>query len=287
MLAEARDWGAFDGFPLVDVIDQLYVERVEDEIRHSGNSNDPGMAAAIRRHFGRQWWSAYYPTVLVEHHTLPKMIDNHCFYFVDRLRMLEDCLTPLLAALYRGEVLVEANGGYKNNFKVVSPPAALWRDGYWILCRGPTPELIAVRSVSGSRGEKALEGIQEYRNPHLIVVRPGLVPVGASIAAPEAEDPIGLKVKPLAPLRSPAGATSELGRAGTRPDPRNKSAQMIKGLELALDVKTITPGMTLVALHRAMLDALGFPRGPVPRGFAYDAFRNHCRSWLVERNFVR
>ena len=61
---------------------------------------------------------------------------------------------------------------------------------------------------------------------------------------------------------------------------------MLRGLEFALEHKTIHSGMTQKQIHNAMLDALNIAGNPIPRGFKFDAFRKHCRDWLAERGFL-
>jgi hypothetical protein len=151
-----RDWSAFDGLPLVEVVDRLYAEWVEREIVRTGNLDDPGMAAVIRHRSGNQWWSTYYDSrTLGQAYNLPKIVEGNCFYFRDRLRMLNDCITPLLAALCSGKVQIEVNQDHENNYRVVRVPSRLWKDGNWILYRNSVPELITVRFVTGSRGTVA------------------------------------------------------------------------------------------------------------------------------------
>jgi hypothetical protein len=315
----ARDWSAFDGLPLVEVVDRLYAEWVEREIVRTGNLDDPGMAAVIRHRSGNQWWSTYYDSrTLGQAYNLPKIVEGNCVYFRDRLRMLKDCVTPLLAALCSGKVQIEANQDHENNYRVVRVPSRLWKDGNWILYRNSVPELITVRFVTGSRAEPSLQGIEKFFTPRLSVFgsasTPPAPPADDSTAlkvklptglegavspvpaepgpsaseAPQADDPAASKTNPPMVLEDAASPVSvEPGPREKRSDPRNKRDQMLRGLELALSKQTIRPGMTQVELHRAMLDALEILRNAIPRGFAYDAFRKHCRSWIIERNFMR
>lgn len=252
-----RDWTPLNGAFLVDAIDRLYREHVHRSIE-AHTQHVAGWGSATDRknlitRLGDKWWRTLGPAIelIPTHrlgvHDLPPGRDST---WVERHAVLKNGSVPLFLELCSGRILVDADGP----FKPVTVPAELWRAANWVLYRASPLDPASSQLVAfNSAGEE----LPAYNNPRLIVPRPA--------SAPRAKD-----------------ITS-----GKRADPRVKRDEMLRGLEFALQQANIRPGMTLKELHLGMLNGLEIPQRSITRGFDYDAFRKHCRAWLIEHRFIR
>jgi hypothetical protein len=256
--ARGRDWTPLNGVPLVDAIDLLYREHI-DRLIQWHTQHDAGWGSAtdrgnLKRRLGDKWWATLGPAIgMIPPHRvgindLPPGRDS---VWVERHAILRNGYAPLFLELWSGRILVEADGA----FQPVMVPVELWRAAAWALYRASPLDSASSQLVAfNSAGD---EQPPTYNNPRLIAPRPASAPRAETVAT------------------------------GTRPDPRSKRDEMMRGLDLALQQGNIQSDMMQTALHVAMLDALKIPRKAIFRGFGYDAFRRHCRPWLVEHGLMK
>jgi hypothetical protein len=296
--ASEPDWGALDGLPLEEVIQRLLDNELAREplVRGRQSHRDYRNRVAVLvdahkdRYSGWAWRAAYCPAFgeldprRSEMPNIPWGSNWGANRWILPPRSLRDAFARFLRELQDGTVVVEADGDRTTQYLIMTVPVGFWRAAYWILYREP-PKLIALDRSS------LAELSPVYFNPRLSV------PLMMHDIAHAGADPISSPPTPSAPegelavlsesarrVRTLAGPAQSVLR---RPDPRNKGAEMVKGLERALGQETIRRDMPQTALHVAMLDALQISRKEIPRGFGYDAFRKRCERWLIETGVLR
>lgn len=265
-----RDWSLLNGLSLIDAIDQLYDKEV-DQFTERRARRVPGWGSArdrqnFKRQFATKWWAACgpaagpFPPKRPEIPNLPSG-PHHIPYWAERYLTLAHVLQLLLSELQAAKLLVEADGDHTSNYRQIRVPPGFWRAANWALKRPLPYDRVSPQLIAFDSTGKILAPI--YYNPRLVFVHP---------ASPE-QPPTKTSSVATIPESKPA-------------DPRNRRGEMLRGLELALEHRTIQSGMTQKEFYVAMLDALNIPRDPVARGFGYDAFRKHCRGWLTERGLL-
>jgi hypothetical protein len=187
-----RNWNTFNGRSLVDVIDQLYREHIDHSKDWYAQRDDSWGSRAdredVNRRYSDWWWDAYGPALgerlTAEISDLPHGRD-HIVRWAQRYQALHNEVAPLLAELYAGTILVEADGDHTLEFQRVVVPIGLWRAANWMLYRRSPHDRASPRLVA--RDLLGRELPPNYYNPRLIIPRRGTTLTGnvATASPPE------------------------------------------------------------------------------------------------------